>query len=51
MQVLSDSAMQDDSRKNQNGTPLTTSQVSQARDALNYRIEMYPQWLRDRQGI
>ncbi len=50
-QVLSDAAMQDDSRKNLNGTPLTTSEVSQARDKLNYRIEMYPDWLRDRQGL
>jgi hypothetical protein len=51
MQVLSDEAVQDDSRKNANGVVLTTSQVSQARDRLNYRIEMYPEWLRDRQGF
>ncbi len=49
--VLSAVAMQDDSRKNLDGVSLTTSEVSQARDRLTYRIEMYPGWLRDRQGI
>jgi hypothetical protein len=51
MQALTAVAMQDDSRKNLGGVVVTTSQVSQARDRLNYRIEMYPEWLREKQGL
>lgn len=51
MQALTAEAMADDPRKNYGGWALTPAQVEQYRAALNYRIEMYPQWLRNNLDI
>lgn len=51
LQALTDVAVTDDARKNVEGDTITTAQVQQARDTLNYRIEMYPDWLRTHLGL
>lgn len=51
MQALTAEAMADDPRKNYGGWALTPAQVEQYRTALNYRIEMYPEWLRNNLDI
>lgn len=51
LQALTDTAIVDDARKNLEGKTLTTAQVLTARDTLNYRVEMYPEWLRGHLGL
>lgn len=51
MQDLTVDAMTDDTRKNWAGYALTAAQVETYRTTLNYRIEMYPGWLRVAMGL
>jgi len=51
LQALTDTAIVDDARKNVEGKTITTAQVLTARDTLNYRVEMYPEWLRGHLGL